>query len=161
MCAILVFTSSYFACSTCRHLSGHIYRGGSWCKMHALQRGSDGDHAYKKVWAATICEQLLCQSEQGNVQDVFAVAVLKDVGIVGHVPQKYSTSCCMFLCQGSSILCQVTESKHYLAYLLQVDLEILCTLVFVGSVKDTARVEQVITVALHSTAKDHQQVPKS
>ena len=67
----------------------------------------------------------------------------------------------MFLCQGSSILCQVTESKHYLAYLLQVDLEILYTLVFVGSVKDTARVEQLITVALHPTAKDHQQVPKN
>ena len=88
--------------------------------------------AWKQWWEA--------KSEHGNAQDAFAVAVLKDEAIIGHVPQKISAACSMFLHRDSSILCQVAESKHYSADQAQGGLEIPCIWVFIGSDKDTARV---------------------
>ena len=118
-----------------------------------------GYHAYKDVWDATIGEQLPCQSEHGNAQDAFAVAVLKDGAIVGHVPRKISAACSMFLRRGGSISCQVTESKRYSADLPQGGLEMPCMLVFVGSAKDAAKVEKLVRGALPPIVKDQQQVP--
>ena len=106
--------------------------------MEAMVRGY---HTYKDVWAATVGKQLPCKSEQGNAKDAFAVAVLKDGVIVGHVPWKISTACSMFLHRGGSILCQVTESRRYSADLPHGGLEIPCTLVFIGMAKDAAKVK--------------------
>ncbi len=44
-----------------------------------------GYHAYKDIWTAVVGEDLLCQRERANPRDQFAVAVLKDEAIVGHV----------------------------------------------------------------------------
>ena len=91
--------------------------------MHfSVEAMAIGYHAYKDVWEATIGEELLWQSQHGNVQDAFAVAVLKDEAIVGHVSRKISAACYMFLHWGGLILCQATESKHYSVDLLQGDL---------------------------------------
>ena len=81
-------------CFTCSHLSEFTYRDGSWCRMCALSMEVivRGYHAHKDIWAATII------GEQGNAQDIFAVAVLKDGFIIGHVLQKISAACSVFLC---------------------------------------------------------------
>ena len=42
-----------------------------------------------------------------NYTDLFAVAIMKDDNIVGHVPRKISTVCSLFLCQGGLIICCV------------------------------------------------------
>lgn len=42
-------------------------------------------------------KQLPCQSQQGNAQDAFTVAVLKDRVIIGNILQKISAACSMFL----------------------------------------------------------------
>ena len=84
--------------------------------------------------------------------NMFAVAVFKDEAIIGHVQQKISAVCSMFLCRGSSILCQVAEFKLYSVERRQCGLEILCILVFIGSAKDIARVEKLVTGALGPTA---------
>ncbi len=43
-----------------------------------------GYHAYKDIWTAVVGEELPCQRELERA-DPFAVAVLKDEPIVGHV----------------------------------------------------------------------------
>ena len=47
-----------------------------------------GYHVYKDIWNAALGEELQCQRERGNSSDLYAVAVLKDRTIVGHLPRK-------------------------------------------------------------------------
>ncbi len=57
--------------------------------VEAMVRGC---HAYKDIWTAVVGEELPCQRERANPRDPFAVAVLKDEAIVGHVPRKISSA---------------------------------------------------------------------
>ena len=50
-----------------------------------------GYHAYKDTWATVHHEELSCERETGNRVDAFAVAVMKDETVVGHVPKKISS----------------------------------------------------------------------
>ena len=46
-----------------------------------------GHHVYKNIWAPFTGEQLSLQAEEDNEHDKYAVAVLKDDYVVGHVPR--------------------------------------------------------------------------
>ena len=48
-----------------------------------------GQHVYKTVWTLVIGEQLYLEKESGNPHDDFAVAVIKDHQIVGHIPEDF------------------------------------------------------------------------
>ena len=62
------------------------------------------------AWSPYI-EELVCQQEEGNKSDSFAVAVLNPaLNIVGHVPQKMSAECSGFLESGGTIRCTITEA---------------------------------------------------
>ena len=52
-----------------------------------------GYHMYKDIWTPVIGEQLLCQREEGNPNDRYAVSVLHLSTVVGHVPRHMSTLC--------------------------------------------------------------------
>ena len=59
-------------------------------------------HVYKSVWTPFIGEELICHQESGNRSDPFAVAVLKPAAsdssmVVGHMLQKISAACSVFL----------------------------------------------------------------
>ena len=54
-------------------------------------------HIYNDIWEASVGEELSCQLENGNRSDPFAVAIIKSVMIVGHVPRKISAVCSLFL----------------------------------------------------------------
>ena len=43
-------------------------------------------HVYKSIWTPFLEEQLSCQREHGNIEDLYAVAMIKDGVIIGHVP---------------------------------------------------------------------------
>lgn len=45
------------------------------------------------------------EQEHGNVEDPFAVAILKDGVVVGHVPRELSQTCWYFI---GRILCKIT-----------------------------------------------------
>ena len=55
-----------------------------------------GHHVYRDIWTSFIGEVLRVAQETHNVQDWFAVAVVKDDITVGHVPREvralFSTS---------------------------------------------------------------------
>ena len=45
-----------------------------------------GYHVYKDYWEAATGEILRCCEERTNIHDPFAVAIIKDDSVVGHVP---------------------------------------------------------------------------
>ena len=49
-----------------------------------------GYHVYCDVWNATKGDRLSCQRERSNLHDRFAVAVVQNGIIVGHIPQNIS-----------------------------------------------------------------------
>ena len=52
---------------------------------------------YKDAWDASIGEELSCQREADNYADPFAIAIIKDGNIVGHIPRKILMVCLLFL----------------------------------------------------------------
>ena len=67
-----------------------------------------GYRAYKDIWAAVYGEELPCEREAGNRVDAFAMVVIKDGTVVGHILKKISSVCFLYLCRGGSIICRVT-----------------------------------------------------
>ena len=63
-----------------------------------------GHHISKTFWSPTIGEELLCQSEEGNSKDPYAVALVEKTkgAVVGHVPRKISAACSVY-----------SERRHY------------------------------------------------
>ena len=61
-----------------------------------------GYHVYKKVWAATVEEALMCKKEPKNYSDRYTVAVKNEGTIIEHLPQKLSRVCSLFLWRGST-----------------------------------------------------------
>ena len=53
-------------------------------------------------------ETIVCVLEPGNFHDRNAIAVEKDGRIFGHLPQKVSHVCAVFLKIGGTIYCIVT-----------------------------------------------------
>ena len=52
-----------------------------------------GFHVYKAIWEAAFGEKLKCRRERGNRKDCYAVAVVKDEAVVGHVLRKILWMC--------------------------------------------------------------------
>ena len=61
---------------------------------------SERHHVYKNIWAPFAGEQLSLQAEEDNEHDKYAVAVLKDDYVVGHVPRAISRLFHFFLQHG-------------------------------------------------------------
>ena len=47
-------------------------------------------HVYKSVWTPELGEELSLVTEDGNEYDKYAVAVIKDGDVVGHMPRSLS-----------------------------------------------------------------------
>ena len=82
------------------------------------------------MWTSTVGEELYCQHERDNFKDLFAIAVMKESLIVGHVPKNISPICSVFLQSSSMITCKVTGNRQYSPDLDQGGLEVPCKLSF-------------------------------
>lgn len=91
-----------------------------------------GYHVYKDIWVAIDGQVLQSRRETTNGHDPFAVAVLKDGTVVGHLPRKISAVCSLFLRRHGTIACTVNGSRRYSRDLPQGGLEVPCILVFSG-----------------------------
>ena len=56
-----------------------------------------GYHVYNDIWTTIVGEELECAREVGNAKDRYAVSILRGSDIVGHLPQKISRVCSLFL----------------------------------------------------------------
>ena len=95
-----------------------------------------GYHIYHSIWDVTVGEELLCERKLTNLHDRYAIAVIKDENVIGHLPQKISCVCSLFLQRGGSIICRVIGTRRYSADLPQGGLEIPCTSLFEAKIKE-------------------------
>ena len=72
-----------------------------------------GNHVYNAIWEAAVGDELECRRERSNRVDRYAVAVVKADTVVGHVPQKISRACSLFLRRGGGITCHVVGTRKY------------------------------------------------
>ena len=77
-------------------------------------------------------EELQCDRETANPHDPYAVSVLKQRQIVGHVPHNISRTCSVLLRNHGTVKCMVTGNRHYSSDLPQGGMEIPCSLCFTG-----------------------------
>ena len=103
-----------------------------------------GFHIYQDIWTPVIGEELLCEREEGNPNDRYAVPVLNVSMVVGHVARHISTLCNVFLRRGGSISCIITGRRLYSRDLPQGGMEIPCKYRFVGSPKELNKVESCL-----------------
>ena len=83
-----------------------------------------GHHNYQRTWTPELGEYLVCEREPINMNDRFAVAIVKDDVIVGHLPRAQSKIYSLFLLKNGTIDCIVIGSRRYLADLPQGGLEV-------------------------------------
>ena len=93
-----------------------------------------GYHVYKVVWKPTIGKKLEADQELGNEADKFAVKVVKNNEIVGHLPREYSRILWYFIARGGKICVEVTGRRRHCKELCG-GMEIPCRLVFSCSSK--------------------------
>ena len=120
-------------------------------EMLSIEEMVRGYHVYQEIWDAALGEQLSCKREPGNCKDPFAVAVVRALVTVGHLPKKISSVCSMFLLRGGTIHCQVIAPRHYSGDLPQGGLKIPCMLTFEGDRKDVAKARRLVRYALFAS----------
>ena len=67
-----------------------------------------GYHVYHDIWTAVVGEELPCAREPTNTKDRYAVGVLKDDTIVGHLPKNISH------CQQTTLAPEIQHSVLYM-----------------------------------------------
>ena len=107
-----------------------------------------GFHIHKDTWVPVLDEVLQCSRETQNSRDRYAVAVVKNTTVVGHLPSKISKICSLFIRRRGTIDCKITGARRYSVHLLQGGLEIPCRLIFSGNKKDV----QKLKIIFHKTA---------
>ena len=117
-----------------------------------------GYHVYKSSWAASIGEILLCEREERNLEDPYAVAIVRNGVIVGHVPRTISCVCSLYLRRGGRISCTIKGQKRFSSDLPQGGLEVPCSYSFRDFTEDSAmkvrRCLIEIGFAVHLSAQD-------
>ena len=104
-----------------------------------------GHHVYKDRWTPRLGETLQCLREEENRTDRFAVAVYKDLNIVGHVPRAISTLCSVFLRRGGIIRCVISGNRQHSHDLPQGGLEVPCKLYFMGNGQELKKIQSYFT----------------
>ena len=109
-------------------MASEVVEEGSCYEWSSYIRGY---HDYQAVWTPTIRETLLLKVEPTNPYDDFAVSIVKDSAVVGHVPKYVSRVICFFLKRVESVgFCKVTSSRVNRG--VGLGLEIPCTYKFYG-----------------------------
>ena len=84
----------------------------------------------------TIRKILQSRRELDNSYDSFAIAIIENDIIVGHVPQNISVLCDFFLKKRGTISCIIAAPRQYSRDLEKGGLDVPCKLIFSGMVKE-------------------------
>ena len=79
-------------------------------ELHVVESCVRGFHMYQDIWTPTTGERLSCQTEDSNALDPYAVAIWNSVNVIGHIPQKISAACSLFIQQGGTLTCIIIDS---------------------------------------------------
>ena len=69
-------------------------------------------HVYKDIWTPITGEVFSCKREYGNPMDPYAVAIKRGSEVIGHVPQKISAGCSLFMQRREAVTCRIIDSHH-------------------------------------------------
>ena len=111
-----------------------------------------GYHMYKEIWEASCRLVFPCLREVGNAFNPFAVSVVRDSDIIGHVPRKISATCSLILRNRSTVKCTVTGTHQFSRDLAQGGLEIPCQLTFEGEKEYIEKVQNLIKLSADTKA---------
>ena len=100
----------------------------------------EGHHIHKKSWIPVIGEVLPVEKGKGNQLDDYAVAVVKNGGIIGHVPRSISRVSCLFLKHGGVTTCQISGERKY-----GVGLEVPCVYLCAESAMMMQKLTRLLT----------------
>ena len=106
-----------------------------------------GYHIYKEIWSAAVGTTLPCQQESFNPYDSYAVAIIKDDLVVGHMLRNISVTCSAFLRRGDAITCTVTGARQYSNDLPQGGLKVPCRLKFSACSKEISKIVKLLPLA--------------
>ena len=71
-----------------------------------------GYHVYKDIWTPALGEKLSTATEPENHHGKYALNVLKENEVVGHVPRDISKYCTSALLFGRTIKCEITGKRQ-------------------------------------------------
>ena len=91
---------------------GIITRSSNMEKF-AFDSAVRGYHVYKDVWKPAIRKKLHAEQELDNAVDKFAVKVVKNNELVGHLPREYSQILWYFIARGGKICVEVTGRRRH------------------------------------------------
>ena len=103
-----------------------------------------GFHVYRTYWTPKIGQILTTTRDKLNINDRYAISVLEDNVIIGHLPKEISKICSYFLKRNGSIQCQVTDTNYKRSDIPKGGLEIPAILIFFGEERDIVRLEQLL-----------------
>lgn len=128
-------------------MASEIVGGGDSFTLESYIRGH---HVYHTIWTPIIGEVLPVKRELTNDYDRFAVAVLKDGEVVGHVPRTLSKTTSFFpRHDGNVVFCEVTGERVNRG--VQLGVEVPCVYKFYGRRSHITKLKE-----LDSNSKDEQ-----
>ena len=72
-----------------------------------------GHHVSRTVWTPFVGEVLSLSPESGNEHDRFAVSIVKDDAVVGHVPRELSQFFFYFMQHDRTVTVDVTGHRNF------------------------------------------------
>ena len=113
--------------------------GGSF-QLESFVRGH---HVYRTSWTPSFGEILPAKRQPTNEYNRFAVAVLKDEEVVGHVPRAISKVTSFFPgYDGNVVFCEVTGERLNCG--VQLGLEVPCVYKFYGRWTHVAKLKKLL-----------------
>lgn len=112
-----------------------------------------GYHDYQAVWTPSLGEMLQLKVEPTNPYDDFAVSIVKEGVVVGHVPLYVSRVVCFFLKRVGSVgFCEVTGSRVNRG--VGLGLEVPCIYKFYGRQSYLDRLQTLLLSAADDRTTD-------
>lgn len=103
-----------------------------------------GFHVYGAVWTPVLNEELTTAQEPSNPEDKYAVSIVKNDTVVGHIPRELSKTCWYFIQRDGEILCTVTGNRQR-SNLMEGGLEIPCIYTFRGKKKLVDKLKSIMS----------------
>ena len=120
-------------------MASEIVDGGSF-QLESFVRGH---HVYRTSWTPNFGEVLPVKRKLTNAYNRFAVAVLKDGEVVGHVPQTLSKVIFFFLrYDGNVAFCEVTGERFNCG--VQLGVEVPCVYKFYGRQTHVHKLKELV-----------------
>ena len=121
------------------------------CDSFTLESYIRGHHVYHTIWTPIVGEVLPTKRELTNDYDRYAVAVLKDGEVVGHVPRALTKTTSFFLrYDGNVVFCEVSGERVNRG--VQLGVEVPCIYKFYGRRSHIKKLKELLSL----NSKDEQ-----